>query len=678
LSLTLRQTKIVQSRSGEKTSAYLTQRQRNAGKSAEEFRKREERAVKKKKLGEVLRERGHISSTNLAQALGESAAEKGKAVLLGELLLERGLVDKGQLASALEVVTNIPYVDCSAVSPEPAALRKVSWELARKCLAFPIAHQGSKLVVVMAEPQNLTQLDEIKFTAGINVSPRFGFRQEIIEAIDIHYAAAAAAVSDDATEELPVPGASQKKGGPDEIEFISTSSRQANREAAQEIHAELLHKTTPAVRVVSEVIRGAHGKRASDIHIEPQATEVVVRIRVDGVLRDLRRVQRNMQNSLISRIKILADMDIAERRTPQDGRFMVRLGASSIDMRVSTLPTQYGEKVVMRLLDSAMGIMNLSDLNMPAKVESSMRQVLALPQGMLLVTGPTGSGKSTTLYAALNQIRHTAVNIVTVEDPVEYVLPGINQVHVNNKAGLTFASCLRSILRQDPNVVMIGEIRDKETAEIALKAAQTGHLLLSTLHTNDSLSAVTRLLDLGIPAFMIASSVTGILAQRLVRRLCSCREQVAPTAAALQRLAGLGMTQPIDHLFTAVGCDACDQTGYKGRIGVYEILVFDDGVREAVRSGQNSDSIRNALRGMGLKLMQDDAVEKIQQGITSLEEIARVVPVQTIPSAGCPQCGQQIFPTFRFCPSCGTEQPKAGVAADRKSSKRNAEESLIL
>ena len=570
--LTFRQTKIVQCRSGEKTSAYLIRRQGIIGKAAEEFRKQEERAVKKKKLGEVLRERGHISPTNLAQALAESAAEKqGKAILLGELLLERGVVDKTQLASALEVVTNIPYVDCAAVSPEPAALRKVPWELARKCLAFPIAHQGSKLVVVMAEPQNLSQLDEIKFTAGINVSSRFGFRQEILQAIDTHYAAAG---SDDAAEQLPVPGASQKKGGPDEIEFISTSSRQANRDAAQEIHAELLHKTTPAVRIVSEVIKGAHGKRASDIHVEPQATEVVVRIRVDGVLRDLRRVPRSMQNSLISRIKILADMDIAERRTPQDGRFMVRLGASSIDMRVSTLPTQYGEKVVMRLLDSAMGIMNLSDLDMPAKVESSLRQVLALPQGMLLVTGPTGSGKSTTLYAALNLIRHTAVNIVTVEDPVEYVLPGINQVHVNNKAGLTFASCLRSILRQDPNVVMIGEIRDKETAEIALKAAQTGHLLLSTLHTNDSLSAITRLLDLGIPAFMIASSVTGILAQRLVRRLCQCRQQVPTSVAALERLAGLGMTQPIDSVFAAVGCDACDQTGYRGRIGVYEILVL--------------------------------------------------------------------------------------------------------
>jgi type IV pilus assembly protein PilB len=323
--------------------------------------------------------------------------------------------------------------------------------------------------------------------------------------------------------------------------------------------------------------------------------------------------------------------------------------------------------------------MSLTELSMPPKVEKALRQVLAMPQGMLLVTGPTGSGKSTTLYAALNLIRHAAVNVVTVEDPVEYVLPGINQVHVNNKAGLTFASCLRSILRQDPNVVMIGEIRDKETAEIALEAAQTGHLLLSTLHTNDSLSAVTRLLDLGIPAFMIASTVTGVLAQRLVRRLCQCRQQVQPSAAALERLAALGMTKPIDSLFAAVGCNACDRTGYLGRVGVYEFLVFDEAVREAVRTGQNSDSIRNVLRAAGLRLMQDDALDKIQQGITSVEEIARVVPVQTVPAyAGCSQCKQKIVPTFRFCPFCGTEQPQGTPPADGKSPKLSVEESLIL
>ena len=321
--------------------------------------------------------------------------------------------------------------------------------------------------------------------------------------------------ADHRSEDIPEPSP--------EIEFISTSTRQANREAIQEVQAELNQKKTPAVRLVSEIIQTAMKKRASDIHIEPQANATVVRIRVDGVLRELETIPRSIQNSLISRIKILSDMDIGERRAPQDGRFMVAVGPRKVDMRVSSLPTQYGEKIVMRLLETSAPLLSFADLGFPQDISERYRKLLALPQGMLLVTGPTGSGKSTTLYSALNVLRKPAVNIVTVEDPVEYDLPGINQVHVNSRAGLTFASCLRSILRQDPNVIMVGEIRDLETAEIAMKAAQTGHLVLSTLHTNDSISAVVRLLDLGIPEYLIASSVTGILAQRLVRKLCSCR-----------------------------------------------------------------------------------------------------------------------------------------------------------
>jgi type IV pilus assembly protein PilB len=385
-----------------------------------------------------------------------------------------------------------------------------------------------------------------------------------------------------------------------------------------------------------------------------------------------------MQNTLISRIKILSDMDIAERRTPQDGRFMVRIGTINIDMRVSTLPTQYGEKVVMRLLNSENGVVNLLEMmNMPEQVESSLRQLLALPQGLLLVTGPTGSGKSTTLYTALNLLRRPAVNIVTVEDPVEYVLPGINQVHVNNKAGLTFVSCLRSILRQDPNVIMIGEIRDKETSEIAMKAAQTGHLVLSTLHTNDSFSAVTRLLDLGIPGYMIASSVTAILAQRLVRRLCDCRKRVAVTAEARGRLTTLGMVEPMSHIYVPIGCPACDQVGYRGRVGVYEILFFTDVVREAIRGGHSTENIRGVLLGMGMKLMQDDALDKIQQGITSLEEVSRVVPVQKVDqSAVCAQYNNKIVRSVRFCSFCGAKQDGANHPIGGKPVKQVVEEAV--
>ncbi len=312
----------------------------------------------------------------------------------------------------------------------------------------------------------------------------------------------------------------------------------------REMQSELAAKsrTTPAVLVVASMIRAAAEKGASDIHIEPHATETAIRFRVDGTLRDHRRIPRNLQNSVASRIKILSDMDIAERRAPQDGRFLVKIGERKIDLRVSTLPTQYGETVVMRLLEGNAPLQPFSGLGFPARMAEKLKQMLFYPQGMILVTGPTGSG--TTLYPSLNVIRRPSVNIITVEDPVEYELTGLNQVQVNTKAGLTFANSLRSILRQDPNVIMVGEIRDKETAEIAIKAAQTGHLVLSTLHTNDSISAVTRLVDLGIPGFQIASSVTAVVAQRLIRRLCACRKTVPATPDMISQLLLAGISDP--------------------------------------------------------------------------------------------------------------------------------------
>ena len=408
--------------------------------------------------------------------------------------------------------------------------------------------------------------------------------------------------------------------------------------------------------MVSEIIQKAVNKRASDIHIEPQATATAVRIRVDGVLRELDSVPRGIQNSLVSRIKILSDMDIGERRTPQDGRFMVVMGQRKVDMRVSSLPTQYGEKVVMRLFDASAPIQGFSELGLSPDVADRLMQVLALPQGMLLVTGPTGSGKSSTLYSALNFLRKTAVNIVTVEDPVEYALPGVNQVHVNTRAGLTFASCLRSILRQDPNIIMVGEIRDLETAEIAMKAAQTGHLVLSTLHTNDSVSAITRLLDLGIPEYSIATSVTGILGQRLLRKLCACHihKQINPEFA--ERLAAVGWTHPPDHVAWPQGCDACDHTGYKGRVGIYEFLLIDDAIRSILRGTFKSDLVRAAARAAGMRRMQEDALEKLRAGVTTLEEIMRVVPVESPATTGCERCGHELPPAFRFCPYCGTRR----------------------
>ena len=601
--------------------------------------------MKRKKLGEILQDRGHISDASLQKLFQE---QEGKMVRLGELILERGLVDKVSLVKALEDVSRVPYLDCATIQCEEAVLEIVPKPMAVRLDVLPVRMEHSRLLVVMAEPQNVATIDELRFTTGKDVIPRLGFRAEIQSGIVRNYEHFKSAVPAGETSDKAI------MEGRATMEFISTSSRQANREAIQAIQTELHHKRTPAVRLVSEIIRQAIYKQASDIHLEPQANETVVRIRVDGVLRELESVPRNLQNSLVSRIKILSDMDIAERRAPQDGRFMVAIGQRKVDMRVSTLPTQYGEKVVMRLLEASAPVLNFAGLGFPPDVADRVGQIIRQPQGMLLVTGPTGSGKSTTLYSVLNLLRQPAVNIVTVEDPIEYALSGINQVHVNSRAGLTFASCLRSILRQDPNVIMVGEIRDLETAEIAMKAAQTGHLVLSTLHTNDSISAVARLLDLGIPEYLIASSVSGILAQRLLRKLCVCRVDQKVTPEYAERLAAIGRLQPPDRVASPKGCALCDETGYRGRVGIYELLWIDDSIRAILRGEYKPDLVRTAARAAGMRRMQEDALEKLQSGVTTLEEIVRVVPMATVAHTGCERCGHDLPPAYRFCPYCGT------------------------
>jgi type II secretory ATPase GspE/PulE/Tfp pilus assembly ATPase PilB-like protein len=395
-------------------------------------------------------------------------------------------------------------------------------------------------------------------------------------------------------------------------------------------------------------------KKASDIHIEQQAGELVVRLRVDGVLREVLRLTDDTRAQLISRIKILADLDIAERRVPQDGRFLSRCGEDCYDIRVSTLPTHFGEKVVMRILNPRTASVRFETLGLSPDASAALAELIRLPQGMILVTGPTGSGKSTTLYAALNLIRSGAINITTIEDPIEYVIEGANQVQVDVKAGRTFASCLRSMLRQDPNVVMVGEIRDAETAEIALTGAQTGHLLFSTLHTNDSTSAISRLVDLQVPPFFIASSVNAILAQRLVRKLCTCRLE-SPDVTELQAgLLSMGYKKTPIATYIPQGCEKCDNSGFSGRIGVYELLLLDDRVRQAIRNNMRDEVLRDFATSSGMLLMADDAVNKVLQGVTTLEEVQRVVPCTKRVNPLCSNCDGTLHPSYRFCPHCGT------------------------
>jgi type IV pilus assembly protein PilB len=597
----------------------------------------------RKKLGEVLFERKQISWLDLQAAVREQSTDR--AVLLGEIILRQGHVDRCVLIAALEELTRTRYVDCSAVQFDAEALSLLPCSAAERYCVLPLKLEGRTLHIALAEPQNLSTLDDLRFLTGVSLKARLGFRDEVLSAITRAY--------------LPIVVDEENwVAGGDAIEFVSASARQSNQLAITEFQEELRGTQTPAVHLVSDIVRTAIVKKASDIHVEQTANEAVIRIRIDGVLRELLRVPSDLRMQLVSRIKILADLDIAERRVSQDGRFLARLESRHIDFRVSTLPTQYGEKIVMRLLEGGAATVPFEELGITDQAAIQLQKLLAAPQGMLLVTGPTGSGKSTTLYSALNILRSPSVNITTVEDPVEYVIPGINQVQVNSKAGRTFASCLRSILRQDPNVVMLGEVRDCETAEIALTAAQTGHLVLSTLHTNDSVSAITRLIDLGVPAYLIASSVTAVIAQRLVRKLCSCRREVPVTQEYAFRMRGAGFDEVGETMYTPVGCDACEMTGYQGRIGIYELLLLNEYLRSAIRAGARDSDVRSLARLSGFESMSDDALRKIHDGITTLDEVQRVVPLQAEATRTCLECSQFLGETFLYCSRCGTPVPE--------------------
>jgi type IV pilus assembly protein PilB len=561
------------------------------------------------KLGESLRKRGKISQDALQRVIQEQA---GKEILLGELLLKRGLVSKADLVASLEEVSKTAYLDAGSAMVEAEALRLIPYSLAKRFCALPLRREGRKLLVLIEKAHDLHALQELSFVSGCRIEARFGFHDEIMAAIRKVY-----------EEAGPQTNVSGEKIAA--LEFLTAGSSQRNLEAIREFQAELRKQPTPAVQVVSSIIAAAVEKKASDIHLDPQAHGSIVRIRIDGILRDLTEIPIRLQESVVSRIKILADMDIAERRAPQDGRILVAIGPERRDLRVSTLPTQYGEKVVIRLLDARSALVGFQDLGLWEEHADLLGDLLKTPAGMILVTGPTGSGKTTTLYAALNFLRSRTLNIITVEDPVEYRLDGVNQVQVNEKAGRTFAASLRSILRQDPNVIMVGEIRDSETAEIALRAAQTGHLVLSTMHTRDSVTAIARLLDLGIPPFLIASTLTAVIAQRLVRRLCECRAEVAASRDYLQAMEAAGIPTSQNRMYIAVGCPLCDQTGYHGRVGIYEMLVFDDQISETVRSNAGMLEIRRAATANGMRSLEGDALLKVSMGFTSLDEAMRVI-----------------------------------------------------
>jgi len=562
--------------------------------------------LKAKKLGEILLARGAVVKEDLDKALEEQRQTKG---FLGQILLRRGLIKKRDLAEALEDQLGVPSVELTEVKMPADIASYLPEQMVRSYRAIPFAVENNVMSVATADPLNLTAVESMRLVTGMDVRTFFAPEEDVLLATNQLFDGRMAAYK--AIEDTTAMG--QEDDG-------SVNVRELER----------MVEDAPVVRLVDSIIQGAITGTASDIHVEPREQGVRVRYRVDGILYEMMQIPKRLQAAVISRIKIMAGLNIAERRLPQDGRISVKSNGGEFDLRVSTLLTVFGEKVVMRILDKSSVLLQLEDLGFLPDQQRLVEALIAKPYGMVLATGPTGSGKTTALYTALNRVNSEDRNIVTIEDPVEYQLAGINQSQVHTGAGITFARGLRAILRQDPDVVMVGEIRDLETAEIAIQAALTGHLVFSSLHTNDAASALPRLLDMGVEPFLIASSVIGVIGQRLVRVVCrNCKTTYKPDPKVLDEL-GLPKGRPREGMQFArgQGCPVCSNRGYKGRTGVFEILRMTDGIKRLVMEGKSALEIREAAVADGMLVMKQCGLAKVVDGVTSPEEVMRVIYVE--------------------------------------------------
>ena len=554
-------------------------------------------AASGKRLGKVLMQAGVATQEQIDEALADADSPS-----LAAALVAKGVATDSQIAQAVAEQMGLPFVDLAMYEIDPNAATMLASDLAKRYNVLPIAIQDERLVVAMSDPANIFAIDDLRIVTGYEIQPVVSAEIDLIHAIE-RFGAMQQNVDEmvgDLAEAVTV------RGGVDEEEEATDSA--------------------PVARLMNGIITEAIRQGAGDIYIEPQEHDVRIRYRIDGVCSEVVRSPKKVHRQLISRLKISAGLDIAERRVPQDGRFGVVLDGHAVDFRVAILPTVQGEMSVIRLLRRDSIMMSLKDLGFLEQPLSRLLEALSKPYGSILVTGPTGSGKSTTLYAAINETNDPTTNLITVEDPVEYRLEGLSQVQVNERAGLTFAAALRSILRQDPDTVMIGEIRDKETATIAIEAALTGHLVLSTLHTNDAPSAITRLTEMGIEPFLSASAINCVLAQRLARRLCpECKESYTPTQDALDRIGFPYEEGNLPKLYRARGCKKCNNLGYKGRMGIHEVLTMSEELeRIAVNHGSSDELMRQAV-SEGMETLRDDGFAKVGLGYTSLEEIMRVV-----------------------------------------------------
>jgi type IV pilus assembly protein PilB len=553
----------------------------------------------KDKIANQLVESSLISQQQLELALTEQTKSGGS---LGYNLVKIGAISEKAFAEFLSQTYNVPAVDLDEINSDEHSIELIPPEVATKFQVVPIKREGRVLTVAMANPDNIFAIDDIKFITGLEVRPVVATENAIKRAIDRFYESA------DSLAEV-------MKDMQEDFEIVEEMDDDAGAAEAQSEDA-------PVVKLVNSLIADAVNKGASDIHVEPFEKKLRVRYRIDGVLHEMMSPPYRMKGAVTSRLKIMAELDIAEKRVPQDGRIKIRIGPKKIDLRVSSLPTIYGEKIVMRILDKSNLQIDLTKLGFQPEALQKLVKGIEMPYGMVLVTGPTGSGKTTTLYSALNKINLPEFNIMTAEDPVEYNIDGINQVMVHEEIGLTFAAALKAFLRQDPNIVMVGEIRDLETASIAVKAALTGHLVLSTLHTNDAPSTINRMIDMGIEPFLVSSSVNVIMAQRLVRKLCSkCKQKEKIHPEALREL-GITSDEVFD-IYKAGGCPACSNTGYSGRTGLYEVMPVSDTLREMILNRASAAEIKEQAVREGMHSLRSDGIWKVKNGITSLEEVLR-------------------------------------------------------
>ncbi len=562
-------------------------------------------AVGAARLGDMLVKATLITKEQLAKALQQQETSGGR---IGTNLVKLGFISEDDITSFLSRQYGVPSINLSHFEIDQVVIKLIPSEIAQKHQVIPINRTGNVLTVAMADPSNIFAIDDMKFMTGFKVEPVVASETSIKNAINKYYDSAG--MVEDIMKDFDDQNVEALREGEDAVNVAELG------QAAED---------APVVKLVNLILTDAIKKGASDIHIEPYEKTFRVRYRIDGVLYEVMQPPTRLKAAISSRVKIMAQLDIAERRLPQDGRMKIKMAGREMDFRVSTLPTLFGEKVVLRLLDKGSLELDMTKLGFESHALTDFEGGLLMPYGMVLVTGPTGSGKTTTLYSALNRLNTTETNIMTAEDPVEYNLPGINQVQMKAEIGLNFAAALRSFLRQDPDIIMVGEIRDYETAEIAIKAALTGHLVLSTLHTNDAPSTISRLLNMGVEPFLVAASTNVIVAQRLARRVCQACKESAPVPAQVLLNVGFGPEEAGTIVpVRGKGCMSCSDTGYKGRVALYEVMLIRENIKEAILQGASVIELRELGRKNGMRTLREAGLQKIREGMTSLEEILRV------------------------------------------------------